>query len=222
MSNSLQPHELQHTRLPCPSLSSGVRSNSYPLSQWCYLTISSSVVPLSFWLQSFPVSGPFPKSQFFISCGQKIGVSASASVLPMNIQDWLPLGLTGLIYLQSKVLLKVFSSTTIQMHQFLSAQPSLWSSFHIHTWLLEKPKLWLCRPLLAKWYLCFLIQLSRSVTQLVKNLPAMRETWVQSLGWEYPLEKGIATHPSVLDWKIPWTEEPGGLQSMGLQKVRHD
>ena len=134
------------------------------LSRWCYRTISTSVVPLSFWLPSFLASGSFPKSRFFTSCGQKIGVSASASVLSINIQDWFPLRLTGLIFLQSKVLSRVFSSMTIQKHQFLCAQPSLWSDFHIHTWLLEKPKLWLCRPLLAKWYLCFLIQLSGSVS----------------------------------------------------------
>ena len=142
MSNSLQPHGLQHTRLSCPSLSPGICSNSCPSSQWCHPTISSSVVPFSSCLQSFPASGSFPKSQFFTSGGQRIGASASASVLPMNIQDWFPLGLTDLITLQSKGLLRVFSSTTTQKHQ-LSVQPSLWFNSHIHTWLLEKPKLWL-------------------------------------------------------------------------------
>ena len=102
VSNSLWPHGLQHARLPCPSLTSRACSNSCPLSWWCHPTISSSVVPFSSCLQSCPTSGSFPMSQFFTSGGQSIGVSASASVLPMNIQDWFPLGLTGWISLQSK------------------------------------------------------------------------------------------------------------------------
>ena len=99
---------------------------------------------------SFSVSGSFPMSQFFITGGQNIRASASASVLLMNIQDWFPLGLTGLIPFQSKGLARVFSNTTVQKHQFFNAQPSLWSNFHIHTWLLGTPQLWLYRPLLAK------------------------------------------------------------------------
>ena len=109
----------------CPSPTPGAYRNSCLLSRWCHPTISSSVVPLSSCLQSFPASGSFPRSQFFVSGGQSIGVSASASVLPKNIQDWFPLGLTGLISLQSKGLSRVFSSTTIQKHQFFGAQPSL-------------------------------------------------------------------------------------------------
>ena len=151
VSNSLQPHGLQHTRLPCPSPTPGAYSNSCPLSWWCHPTISSSVVPFSSCLQSFPASGSTLMSQFFISGGQSIEVSASASVLPMNIQDWFPLGWTGLISLQSKGLSRVFSNTTVPKHQFFGAQPSLWSNSHIHTWLLEKPY----RPLSAKWYLSF-------------------------------------------------------------------
>ena len=139
VSDSLQPHELQHTRLPCPSLTPGACSNSYPLGRWCHPTISSSVISFSSCLQSFPVSGSFPRCQFFASGGQSIGVLASASVLPMNIQDWSPLGWTGWISLQSKGLSRVFSNTTIQMHQFFGAQPFLLSISHIHTWLLEKP-----------------------------------------------------------------------------------
>ena len=108
---TLRPHGLEHTRLPCPSLSPGVCSDSYPLSQWCYLTISSSAALFSFCLQSFPASGSFPMSRVFTSGGQNIGASASASVLPMNIQGWFPLGLTGLISLLSKGLSRVFSST---------------------------------------------------------------------------------------------------------------
>ena len=111
MSTSLQPHGLQHARLPCPSTTPGTYSNSRPLSQWCHLTISSSVVPFSSHLQSFPASGSFPVSQFFMSGGPSIGVSASASILPMNIQDWFPLGWNGWISLQSKGLSRAFSNT---------------------------------------------------------------------------------------------------------------
>ena len=118
--SSLGPHGLQHARLPCPSLSTKVCSNSCPLSQWCHPTNSSSVTPFSSCPQSFPVSGSFPRSQFFASGGQSIGASASASVLPMSIQDWFALGLTGLILL-SKGLSRVFSGNTIQKHQFFGA-----------------------------------------------------------------------------------------------------
>ena len=124
-SDSLRPHEPQHARPPCPSPTPRVHPNTYPLSQWCHPTISSSVVPFSSWPQSFPASGSFPMSQFFTSSGQSIGVSASASVLPMNIQDWFPLGWTGWISLQSKGLWRVFSNTTVQRHQFSGAQLSL-------------------------------------------------------------------------------------------------
>ena len=126
VSNSLQPHRLQHTRLPCPSPTPGACSNLCPSSRWCHPTISSSVVPFSSCLQSFPASGSFPLSYFFTSGGQSIvGVSASASVLPMNIQDWSPLGWTGWISLQSKGLSRAFSNTTVQKHQFFGAQFSL-------------------------------------------------------------------------------------------------
>ena len=141
VSDSLWPHGLQHNRLPCPSPTPGVYSNARPSSRECYPTILSSVIPFSSCLQSFPVSGSFPMSQFFTSGGQSTGVSASASILPMNIQDWFPLGWTGWISLQSKGLSRVFSNTTVQKHQFFSVQLSLWSNSHIHTWLLEKPYL---------------------------------------------------------------------------------
>ena len=133
----LPPHGLQHARPPCPSPTLRAYSNSCPLSQWCHPTISSSVVTFSFCLQSFPASGSFPVSQFFSLSGQSIGVSALASVLPMNIQGWFLLGLTGLISLQSKGLWRVFSNTTVQKHQFFGAQSSL-SNYNVHTWLLEK------------------------------------------------------------------------------------
>ena len=121
----LWPHGLQHARPPCPSPTPGVYSNSCPLSQWCHPTISSSVVPFSSHLQSFPASGSFPMSQFFASGGQSTGVSASTQVLPMNSQDWSPLGWTGWISLQSKGLSRVFSNTTVQKHQLFGAQLSL-------------------------------------------------------------------------------------------------
>ena len=122
---TLQPHELQHSRPPCPSPTPGVHPNSCPLSRWCHPIISSSVVPFSSCPQSFPASGSFQKSQLFTSGGQSIGVSASASVLPMNTQDWSALGWAGWISLQSKGLSGVFSNTTVQKHQFFGAQLSL-------------------------------------------------------------------------------------------------
>ena len=137
--DSLQPHESQHARPPCPSPTPGVHSNSCPLSQWCHSAISSSVIPFSSFPQSLPASGSFPMSQLFTWGGQSIGVSASAWVLPMNIQDWSPLRWTGWISLQSKGLSRVFSNTTVQKHQFFNAHLSLQSNFHIHTRLLENP-----------------------------------------------------------------------------------
>jgi len=118
MSDSLRPHETQHDRPPCPSPTPGVHPNPCPLSRWCHPTISSSVVPFSSCPQSFPASGSFQMSQLFATVSQSIGVSASKSVLPMNTQDWSPLGWTGWISLQSKGLSRVFSNTTVQNHQF--------------------------------------------------------------------------------------------------------
>ena len=125
VSNSLRPHESQHARRPCPSQTPGVYSNSCPSSRWCHPAISSSVVSFSSCPRSLPASGSFPMSQLFASGGQSIGVSASASVLPMNTQDWSPSGWTGWISLQSKGLSRVFSNTTVQKHKFFSAQLSL-------------------------------------------------------------------------------------------------
>ena len=126
MSESLQPHELQHARLPCPSLSPGICSNSHPLSRWCYPIISASVALFSC-PQSFPASRSFPMRWLFASGGQSIGTSASGSVLAINIQDWFPLGWTGWISLQSKGLSRIFSSMTIWKHLFFSTQAYLWS-----------------------------------------------------------------------------------------------
>ena len=167
MYDSLRPHGLQHARLPCPSptptpidmsLCTHVNSlfthvywvyllmsichefvNSCLLSWWCHPSISSSVVPFSSHLQSSPASESLQMSQFFTSGGQSVGVSASASVLPMNIQDWSPLGWTGWISLQSKGLPRIVSNSTVHKHQFFSTKPSLQSNSHIHAWLLEKP-----------------------------------------------------------------------------------
>ena len=129
---------LQHTRLPCPSPTPGVHSNSCPSSQWCHPAISSSVVPSSSCPQSLPASGSFPMSQLFTWGGQSIEVSTSASVLPMNTQDRFPLGWTGWISLQSKGLARVFSRTAVQRHQFFGAQLSSQSNPHIHTWLTDQ------------------------------------------------------------------------------------
>ena len=139
VSDSLQPHQSHHSRLPCPLPTPGVYSNSCPLSWWCHPAISSSVVPFSSWPQSLPASGSFPMSQLFTWGGQSIGVSASASVLWMKTQDWSPLGWTGWISLQSKGLSRVFSKTTVQKHQFFGTQFSSQSNSHTHTWPLEKP-----------------------------------------------------------------------------------
>ena len=138
MSNSLWPRELQHSRLSCPSPTLGACSNSSPSSWWCHPIISSSVTPISFCLQSFPASGSFPVSQFFATGGQNIGASAPAPVLPMNIQDWFPLGLTGLNFLQSKGLSRVFPTS-----QFRSINSSALIFFIV----------WLSHPYMTKWLL---------------------------------------------------------------------
>ena len=164
VSDSLRPHGLQHARPPCPSPTPRVYSNSCPLSRWCHPVISSSVIPFSSCLQSFPTPESFQKSQFFASGGRSIGVSASASLLPMNIQDWFPLGWTGWISLHSKKL--SFKHAQIQISV----------------------------PQIVKYF---------SVCCLVE-------------------EKALAPHSSTLVWKIPWTEEPGRLQSMRSLRVRHD
>ena len=145
--------------------------------------ISSSVVPFSSYLQSFPASGSFQMSQLFASDGQSIGVSASASVLPMNIQDWSPLGWTGWISLQSKGLSRVFSNTTVQKHQFFGAQLSLQSTSHIHTWmygLLEKPLPWLDRPFVGKGMSLLFNMLPRLVIIFLSRSKHLLISWLQS------------------------------------------
>ena len=139
VSSSLRPHELQHVRPPCPSPTPRVHSNSRPSSQWCHTAISSHVIPFSTCSQSLPASESFPMSQLFPWGGQSTGVSALASFLPKNTQDWPPLEWTDWISLQSKGLSRVFSNTTVQKHQFFSTQLSSQSNSHIHTLLLDKP-----------------------------------------------------------------------------------
>ena len=153
MSDSLRPHGLAPTRLLCPPLSPRVCSNSCPLSQWCYLTISSSAIPFSSCPQSFPALWSFPVSQLLTSGSQSIG--ALASILPKNIEGWFPLGLTGLISLMSKGLSRVFSSTTVQKHQSFNTQLSSGFNSHIRAWLLENPIDLTMGLLSAKWSLCF-------------------------------------------------------------------
>ena len=158
MSNSLQPYGLQHARLPCPSPTPRICSNSCPLSWWCHPTTSTSIVPFASCLQSLPASGSFPMSWLFSSGGQSIGSSTSASVLPMNIQSWFPLGLTGLISLQSKGLLSVFFISTVQKHQFFGAQPFYGPTL---TSVRDYWKNHNCdyMDLCQQWCLCFLIHL---------------------------------------------------------------
>ena len=139
VSDSLWPHESQHARPPCPSPTPGVHSDSRPSSQWCHPTMLSSVVPFSSGPQSLPASESYPMSQLFTWGGQSTGVSALASFLPKKSQGWSASEWTGWISLQSKGLSRVFSNTTVQKHQFFSAQPSSQSNSHIHTWPLEKP-----------------------------------------------------------------------------------
>ena len=139
VSDSLRPHELQHTRPPCPLPTPGVHPNSCPLRRWCHSAISSSVVTFSSWPQSLPLSGSFQMSQLFASGGQRIGVSALASFLPKKSQGSSPSEWTGWISLQCKGLSRIFSNTTVQKHQFFGVQPSSQSNSHIHTWPQEKP-----------------------------------------------------------------------------------
>ena len=139
VSNSLRPHESQHVRPPCQAPSPGVHSDSHPSSRWCHLAISFSVTLFSSFPQSLPASESFPMSQLFAWGGQSTGVSALASFLPKNTQDWSPLEWTGWISLQSKGLSRLFSNTTVQKHQFFGTQLSSQSNSHIHTWPQEKP-----------------------------------------------------------------------------------
>ena len=182
VSDSLQPHGLQHARPPCPSPTPGACSNACPSCQWCHPTISFSVVPFSC-LQSFPASGSFLMSQFFTSGGQSIGVSASASVLPMNIQAWFPLELTGLISLQPKGLSRVFSSTTVQKHQFFGPLLSLWSNSHpymttgktiaLTRWTFVSKVISLLFNVLSRWVIAFIPRSKCLVVSWLQSPPVV-------------------------------------------------
>ena len=181
VSNSLWPHGLQHARLPSPSPTPGTWLNSCPLSWWCHPTISSSVIPFSFCLQSFPAPGSFPMSQFFASGGQRIGASALASVLPKYIQDWFLLGLIGLISLKSKGLSEVFSNTTVQKHQFFDAQLSLWSSSYIHPYMTTGKTIALTRWIFVGKVMSLLFNmLSMLVITFLPRSKHLLISWLQS------------------------------------------
>ena len=181
MSYSWQPHGLQHARLPCPSPTPGACSNSCPLSQWCHPTISSSIIPFSSCLHSFPELGSFPMSQFFASGGQSIGDSASASIFTMNIQDWFPFRLTSLISLQSKESSpRVFSSTTVPKHQFFGNKPYLWSNSYIHTWLLGKHIALTIQNFVDKAMSLLFSMLSRCVIAFLQRSKHLLISWLKS------------------------------------------
>ena len=213
MSDSLWPHGLQHARLPCSTPTPGACSNSCPLSQWCHPTISSSVVSFSSCLWSFPTSWSSPMSQFSTSGSQSIGVLASSSVLPMNIQDWFPLGLTGWIALQSKGLSKIFFYTTVKKHQFFVTQLSLESNSLIHTWCWG----WNSNTLATWW----------------EELTHWKRPWCwerlraggkgDDRGWDGWMASSTQWTRVWVDsgswWRTGW---PGVLQFMGSQRVRYD
>ena len=191
VSNSLWPHESQaHTRPPCPSPTPGVYSNSCPANRWCHPAISSSVVPFSSCPQSLLASRSFPMSQLFASGGQSTGVSASTSVLPINTQDWSPLGWTGWISLQSNGLWRVFSNTIVQKHQFFGAQLSSQSNSHIHTWPLEKTIALPRRTFVGKVMSLLFNMLSRLVITFLPRSKHLLISWVQSpsavINWSPP------------------------------------
>ena len=211
VSDSLQPHGLQHARPPRPLPTPRVYSTSCSLSQWCHPMISSSVVPFSSCFQSFPASGSSPMSQFFTSGGQSIGVSASASVLPMNIQDWFPLGLTGLISLKSKGLSGVLSSTTVQKLQFFGTQLSLWSNSHIHTWLLKKTIAMTRWTYVSKVKSMLFNMLSRLVVAFLPRSKCLLISWLQSPSaviLEPRKIKSVTVSPSICHevmGQMPWS-----------------
>ena len=221
MSDSLWPYGPQHDRTLCPSPTPRVHSNSSPLSQWCHPTILSSVVPFSSCLQSFPASGSFQMSQLFTSGGQSIGGSASTSVLPMNSQDWFPLGLTDWISLLSKGLSRVFSDGAVQKYQFFDTQLSLWSNSHIHTQSLPSGSFHKLLILIHQ-------RADRMKTTITGNWPNWSHepqpcltlwnyepchvgppktdgSWWRGLTKCGPLEKGMANHFSILALRTPWT-----------------
>ena len=195
MSDFLWPYGLQHTRSPWPSPTPEACSNSRLLSRWCHPTISSSVVPFSSCLQPFPASGSFPMSQFFVSGGQSIGASTSASVLPKNIKDWSPLGWTGWISLQSKGLSRVLSNTTVQKHQSFGARLSLRSSSHVHTRPLEKVhRMSTTWQVLASWvrnkcfWVCVILQTDQFTNGVVERTWSLEYSDYTTLAFQFNSE----------------------------------
>ena len=210
VSDSLPSHGLQHTRLPCPSLPPGVCPSS--LHRWCHPAISSSNTLFSFCSPSFPASGSFLNSQLFTLGGPSIGASASASVLPKNVQDWFPFGWTGLISLQFKGLSRVFCSTTVQKHQFSGVQLPLWPSSHIHTRPLEKPQPGLDGPLLALLFFfwnCFLYN-PADVFNLISSSSSFSKPSLET--WQFLVHRMLK--PSMRDFKHGPTST-GSPTSMG-------
>ena len=193
MSNYLLPYEGQHARPSCPSLSPGVCQNSCPLSWWCHPTVSSSIDPFSFCLRSIPALWSFPMSWLFASAGQSI--VASALVLTMNIQCWFHSGLTSLIFLLFKGLSRVFSSTKAQKHHFFDTQPSLWSSSHICTWLVEKPQLLLYGHLLFN-------TLSRFSIAFLPRSKRLLISWLQWF-WSSRKQSYLVDHIYIYDGLVP-------------------
>ena len=201
MSNSLRHHESQHARPPCPSPTPVVHSNSCPLSRWCHTAISS-VIPFSSYPQSLPASGCFPMSQLFTWGDQNIGVSALASVLPVNTQGWFPLEWTGWISLQSKGLSRVFSNTTDQKHQFFGTQLSSQSNSHIHTWLLEKTIALTRWTFVGKVMSLLLNMLSRLVIAFLPRSKHLLISWLQSPS------AVILYPPKLYVWRRQWPPTP--------------
>ena len=213
MSDSLQPYGLQHARLPCSSPTPRVNSNSCPLGQWCHPIISSSVIPFSSHLQSFLALGSFQMSQFFTSGGRRIGVSASASVLPMDIQDWFSLGWTGWIFLHSKGLSKLFSNTIVQKHQFFDIQLSLVQLSHPHM-TTRKTIALTRRSFVGKVTSLLFNRLSRLLITFLPRSKPLLILWLQSASaviLEPPPKKKnsllLFPHLFAMKWwsQIPWS-----------------
>ena len=241
MSNSLWHHGLKHTGYLCPLLSPEACSNSCPLSHWHHPTILSSVAHFSSYPQSFPAPRSFPMTPLFTSSSWSTGASASAPVLPMNIQGWFPLQLTDLTSLVSKGLSRVFSSTSVQNDQFFSVQPSLWSKSHIHTMTSRKTialtlqttvgkVISLLFNMLSMFVIAFL---SRSRHLLISRLPSLfvlivepkksKEEKKDNRGWDSWMASRTRwtwVRASSRSWW--WTGKPGVLQSMGSQRVGQD
>ena len=215
VSDCLWLHEVQHARPACPSPTPSVYPNSCPLSWWCHLNISASVIPFSSCLHSFPISGSFPMSQLFTSGGQNIGVSASTSVLPMNTQNWSVLGWTGWTSLQSKGPSRVFSNTTVQNHHFFDTQLSLESNSHIHTWLLEKTIALTRWSFVDKVMSLLFNMLSRLVITFLLRSKHILISWLQSPS-EVILEPRKMTSDTVSTVSLSISHEVMGRNAMIL------